>query len=325
MNTSRFLLPILAGLAAALPASVRAADPIEVQLVDAMNKVFGTHPGFRANHAKGVVAEGSFIASPDAAALSRAVLFNGTAIPVTVRFSASTGIPNLPDGAPEANPHGMSIKFHLPGGAETDMVLNSLKFFPAATGEEFRDLLLALAASPPGAAKPTPFEKFAASHPQAPAAFATAATPDSYAHEEFWGIDAFVLVNKAGQEQAVRYRIEPESVAHLDAADAAKRAPDFLADELTERLNHGKLTFHLKAQLAAPGDSTKDPTQPWPYDRKEVELGVLTIDKPVANSLEAQKKLLFLPGALTDGIKASDDPLINVRTGAYAVSFGRRQ
>src|SRR6516225_7430476 len=42
-------------------AIVRAEDqPIEQQLVDAMNKVFGVHPGFRANHAKGIVAEGSF-------------------------------------------------------------------------------------------------------------------------------------------------------------------------------------------------------------------------------------------------------------------------
>ena len=39
---------------------------------------------------------------------------------------------------------------------------------------------------------------------------------------------------------------------------------------------------------------------------------------------EAQKALLFLPGQLTDGIEASDDPLIDVRTGAYAVSFSRR-
>lgn len=322
---NRRLLLALAVLGFASPGAVLAADqPIAVQLVDAMNKLFGTHPGFRANHAKGVVAEGSFTASPEAAALSRAVLFNGSAIPVTVRFSASTGIPNLPDGAPEANPHGISVKYHLPGGGETDMVMNSLKFFPVGTGEDFRDLLLALAASPPDAAKPTPFEKFVAGHPQVPAAFATAATPESYADEEFWGIDAFVLVNKAGQEQAVRYELAPERVVHLDAADAAKRAPDFLADELAERLKHGKVTFHLKAQLAGPGDSTKDPSQPWPYDRKEVELGVLTIDKLVADSLEAQKKLLFLPGALTDGIKQSDDPLINVRTGAYAVSFGRR-
>lgn len=304
---------------------VRAEDqPIEEQLIDAMNKVFGVHPGFRANHAKGIVAEGSFKGSPDAAGLSRAALFGGATIPVTVRFSDSTGVPNIPDGSDSANPHGMAIKFHLPDGRDTDMVINSLKFFPISTGEDFRDLLLALAASPPNAAKPTKFEQFVASHPSVPAAFATVATPDSFADEVYYGIDAFVFINKAGTRQAVRYQMVPEHIIHLDAAEAAKRPPDFLMEELPERLKKGPVTFHLKAQLAASGDSTKDPARPWPDDRKVVDLGVLTIDKVVANSAEVEKTLLFLPGQLTDGIEPSDDPLIDVRDGAYAVSFARR-
>ena len=319
------LLAALAVLAVAAPGFVRADDePVEVQIVDAMNKAFGVHPGFRANHAKGVVVEGSFKGSPQAAALSRAALFTGSTIPATVRFSDSTGIPNLPDGSDPANPHGMAIKFHLQDGSDTDMVINSLKFFPVSTGADFRDLLLALAASPPDAAKPTKFEQFVSSHPTVPAAFATATTPDSFADEEYYGIDAFVFVNKAGERQAVRYRMVPERAVHLDAADAAKRAPDFLMDELPERLKRGPVIFHLKAQLAAAGDSTKDPAQPWPEDRKVVDLGVLTIDKAVANSAEVQKTLLFLPGQLTDGIEPSDDPLIDVRDGAYAESFSRR-
>ena len=173
-------------------------QPIEQQLIDAMNQVFGAHPGFRANHAKGIVVEGNFKASAEAAGLSRAVLFNGSPIPTTVRFSNSTGIPNIADGSANANPHGMAIKFHLPDGSDTDMVINSLKFFPVATGEDFRDLLLALAASPSDAPKPTKFEQFKASHPSVPAALATASTPDSFADEEYYGVDAFVFVNKAG-------------------------------------------------------------------------------------------------------------------------------
>jgi catalase len=303
----------------------RAEDqPIEQQLIDAMNKVFGVHPGFRTNHAKGIVVEGSFKASPEAAGLSRAVLFNGGPIPATVRFSDATGIPNVPDGADVANPHGMAIKFHLPDGSDTDMVINSLKFFPVATGEDFRDLLLALAASPPDAAKPTKFEQFVASHPSVRAAFATTRTPDSFADEEYYGIDAFVFVNKAGARQAVRYQMVPDRIVHLVSADAARRPPDFLMEELPERLKRGPVTFHLKAQLAETGDSTKDPTVAWPDDRKVVELGVLTIDNPVPNSAEAEKKLLFLPGQLTDGIEESDDPLIDIRNGAYALSFSRR-
>jgi catalase len=321
----RTLLAALAVLAVASPTTVRAEDPsVETQIVDAMNKLFGVHPGFRANHAKGIVVEGSFKASPAAAALSKAVLFDGSAIPVTVRFSDATGIPDVPDGAPPAVPHGMSIKYHLPDGSDTDMVLNALKFFPVSTGADFRDLLLALAASPPDAPKPTKFEEFVASHPTVPAAFASTGTPASFAEQEYYGIDAFVFVNAAGERQAVRYQMIPERTVHLSPADAAARAPDFLMAELPDRLKSGPVTFHLKAQLAAPGDSTSDPSKPWPDDRKVVDLGVLTIDKAVADSAEAQKALLFLPGLVTDGIEPSDDLLIGVRDGAYAESFSRR-
>jgi catalase len=95
-------------------------------------------------------------------------------------------------------------------------------------------------------------------------------------------------------------------------------------DDLPKRLAKGPVSFHLKAQLAAPGDSTKDPTQAWPDDRKVVDLGVLTLDRPATDSAAAEKKLLFLPGRLTEGIEPSDDPLIAARDASYAVSFGRR-
>jgi catalase len=324
MSRHKFLVA-LAAIGFASLGTVWAEDkPIEIQIVDAMNKVFGTHPGFRAVHAKGIVVQGSFTGSPEAAALSKAALFTGSRVPVTVRFSDSTGIPTVPDGSDAANPHGMAVKFHLPDGEDTDMVMNSLKFFPVANGTDMRDLMLALAASPPDAAKPTKFDQFAASHPAVLAAIATAATPDSFADEEYYGLNAFVFVNKAGERQAVRYQMVPERVLHLAADDAAKRPPDFLMDELPERVNRRPVTFHLKAQLAAPGDSTNDATQPWPEDRRVVDLGVLTIVRAAANDAVAHKELLFLPGQLTDGIEPSDDPLIDVRDGAYAESFARR-
>ncbi|SFK23690.1 catalase [Methylocapsa palsarum] len=310
-------------LIAAKPAS--AGDPeAPVQAVDAMNKLFGAHPGFRANHAKGVVAEGSFKASPEAAALSKAAIFSGAEIPVIVRFSDATGVPNIPDGSANANPHGVAIKYRLPGGDETDMVINSLKFFPVANVEDFRDLLVALGDSPPGAPKPTKFEQFAVAHPSVAAAGATAKTPASFADEEYFGIDAFVLVNKAGAKQAVRYQLKPAKLVHLDSAEAAKKAPDFLIDELSERLAKGPATFRLQAQLASPQDQTKDPSKPWPDDRKIVDLGVLTLDKVSPDSLAAQKGLSFTPGRIIDGIELSDDPLVESRDAAYAVSVSRR-
>jgi catalase len=310
---------------ALLLASAANADnaPVTTQIVDLANKVDGVHPGFRAFHAKGVVVEGRFKASTEAARLSSALLFNGSPIPVTARFSDGSGMPTVPDGSP-AMPRGIAIRYHLPGGGDTDMVTNSFKFFPVGTGEDFRDLLQAIVASSPNAAKPTKLEQFFASHPNAPKAIGSLPIPDSFADEEYHGIDAFIFVSKSGQRQAVRYVIAPEKLVHITPEEAAKRSPDYLFDDLAKRIAQKPLVFHLKVQLAEPGDQTKDASQPWPDERRVVDLGVLTLTKVVPNSVEAQKKLLFLPTNLTPGIELSDDPLPSVRSAAYGVSFGRR-
>jgi len=185
------------------------------QIVDAMTKVFGSHKGYRTNHAKGIVVEGSFKATPEAAALSKAPIFNGSEIPVTARFSDATGLPAIPDGVPDANPHGISIKFHLPDGNDSDIVINAARFFPVSNGADFRDLFLAIAGSPPDAPKPTKLEQFIAAHPTIAASNASVQTPDSFADQQYYGINAFVFVNKNGARQAFRYHLVPERVVPL--------------------------------------------------------------------------------------------------------------
>src|ERR1700730_13253820 len=317
----RYKIPLAIAVAVAslLTSTLANADDaaLTTQIVDTFYKIYGSHPGFRVNHAKGVVAEGSFVATPGASALSRATLFDGSRIPVTVRFSNDGGFPSVPDGAP-SNPKGMAVKFHMPDGTEVDMVILAVKFFPVATGEEFRDLLVAISESPADAPKPTKLDEFTASHPAFPASFGSAPTPDSFADQEYHGIDAFIFVDKAAHRQAVRYIMTPERAVSLTVDEAARKPPDFLVDDLPRRIAKRPVVFHLKAQLAAAGDQTQDPSKPWPDNRKVVDLGVLTLDKPVADSLEAQKKLLFLPNRLTDGIELSDDRLPVIRSEVYA-------
>ena len=325
LTRSTIAAALVAMIAGSVPTWVRADDaPMAVQIVDALNKRFGVHPGFRANHAKGIVVEGSFKASPEAVGLSRSPLFTGVKFPVTVRFSDSSGLTNEPDASPVANPHGMAIKFHLPGSGESDIVVNAFKIFPVATAEDFRDLQSAAASSPPDRRCPLSSRHFL------PATRAWRKPMRHWAYRpvspmsSIFGIDAFVFTNKAGQKQAFRYIIAPEKVVHLSKEEAAIKSPDYLMNDLPARLAKGPVMFHIKAQLAAAGDPTNDATQAWPDDRKVVDLGVLTIERTVADSAAAEKKLLFLPGRLTDGIEPSDDPLIAVRDAAYVVSFGRR-
>src|SRR5580698_11644106 len=120
LANSLICVPLVLASTAAMADSL----PLPTQIVDLANKVDGVHPGFRAFHAKGVVVQGTFKAFPAARRLSSAVLFNGSTIAVTARFSDGSGMPNVPDGSP-AMPRGIAIKYHLTGGADTDMVTNS--------------------------------------------------------------------------------------------------------------------------------------------------------------------------------------------------------
>lgn len=307
------------------PAPSAAAPSTAVRTVDTMNKLWGRHPGLRANHARGVVTEGSFTPTPEARTLSTASIFAALSVPVTVRFSDATGLPDLADGADAANPHGMAIRFRPEGSTYVDVVIVSLPYFPVATGEEFQQLLEAASESGPDAPKPTKIDQFLAAHPAAAKAGSTVKTPISFARETYNGIDAFIFVDGKSSRQPFRFQFQPVGGAeHLEKADADKMAPDFLLAELPARLQKERVEFRVMAQLANPGDQTRDPTQPWPADRRMVNLGTLALTRMAPDQDKAQHDLKLLPNHLTPGIEVSDDPLIDARVRSYVISFGRR-
>ncbi|GLQ88246.1 catalase family peroxidase [Dyella flagellata] len=295
-------------------------------LVDALNGVFGKHPGARAVHAKGIVLEGTFTPSPAASSISKASHLQHDGVPVTVRFSDFAGIPSVSDTDGLASPRGLAIKFHLPGGAVTDIVAHSFNGFPSATTDDFRDLLIALGQSGPNAPKPTPLDTYLGSHPAAKA-FLTAPKPApiSYGTLPFYGVNTFKFTNAAGVVTYGRYQFLPVAGDHyLSKADTAKQAPDYLGKEIGERVKHGPVKFKMVLQIADAGDKLDDPSVTWPSTRRTVELGTLSVNKVVADNDAAQKQLLFLPNALPAGIEPAD-PMIDARSAAYPVSYGRRQ
>ena len=326
-------LAAIATLAAvlAIPASVIAQEApasqksLAEQLVDAFNGVFGVHPGMRANHPKGVVLEGTFSPAASAASVSKAAHLQQkkAPIPVTVRFSAGSGQPTVPDT--NQMPRGMAVKFSLPDGSKTDLVVLSFNGFPVATAEEFRDFLLAIAASGPDAPKPTAIEKFLAAHPTAKN-FVESPKPQpvSYATLPYFGINAFKFTNAKGAVTFGRYQLRPVAGEHyLTQEQLATMEPDYLSTEIRERVRRGPAKFTLLLQVAEKDDKIDDPSIAWPDSRKQIELGTITITKAVADSHTAEKKLLFMPGALVPGIEAAD-PMIAARSASYVVSLSRR-
>ena len=322
----RSRLPVTALLL--LPASAFAQNDSKVtpaQLVDALNAVFGKQTDNRAVHAKGVVLEGKFTPSPEAASLSKAPNLQSKAVSVTFRFSDFAGVPKIPDTDSNASPRGMAVKFHLPDGTDTDLVTHSYNGFPTATAAEFRDLLLAIAASGPDAPKPTPLEKFFETHPIAKTfLMSEKPAPVSFGTLPYFGVNTFKFTNAKGDVTYVRYQLQPAGGAqYLTKDKLAGAGPNYLIEEIKKRVSNGPVKFKYIAQIAEQGGKLDDPSIAWPDDRKTVELGVIEIDNAVADSDAAQRALLFIENAVPPGIEP-EDPMINIRSQAYAISFARR-
>lgn len=321
-------IPFAMAAAAADLSGNDSSVPLPQAAVAALNRVAGgPHPGYRANHAKGVLLTGYFTATKDAASVSKAAhLQPNRKVPVLVRFSDPTGIPNLPDADPHASPHGMAIRFTLPDGSSTDIVALSASYFPVAKPEQFVELTNAIADSPPGTKSPTPVDVFMKSHPKADAwAHVSRPPPQSFATLGFFGINAFKFTNAAGLTRFGRYLIVPEAGEQALSPEQAKAAtPDYLMNEIQQRVAKGPVTFRLRVQLASPGDPTDDPTVVWPAGRPVADLGTITIDGVAKDQVGEQKRIMFTPLALVDGIAPSNDPILLIRPAAYAVSFAQR-
>ena len=300
------------------------ADSLPQRLVEDLNAAFGKHHA-RAVHAKGIILEGMFQPSKEAATLSKAELFRAKT-PVTVRFSDFTGIPDIPDNHPLASPRGFAIKFNPDGGTPVDIVAHGFNGFPTATSEEFGQLLLAIAASPAGAKEPSALTNFLGAHPIAATFLKTQKPmPVSYATNAYFGVNAFAFIDAKGRKTFVRYRFVPQAGEHyLDAATAATTEPNFLQEEIATRVKTAPIVFDWIAQIFGPGDKIDYPSVAWPEDRKRIKLGTITINQLTADQQNADRNLLFLPGKVPQGIEIAD-PMLKIRTVAYPISFGERQ
>jgi len=296
-------------------------------LLKQFDQIFGEHPGFRPAHAKGTLLSGIFTPTPEAKSLSRAPHFRRESTPVTVRFSDSTGIPLVPDNDPNANPRGMAIRFHLGDRVHTDIVSHSTDGFPTHTGDEFLEFLRALAATDFSKPSPNPLEIFLGGHPTALAFVQTPKpAPSSFSRESYFGVTAMQFSNEVWATQYGRYRILPDAGNdHLDEAAAAAKGPNYLFDELKERIADGEIKFRLVVQLAEDGDEVNNATVHWPEERKQIAIGTLTLTAPVPDNAEEQKHIIFDPIPRVDGIDPSGDPLLELRAAIYLLSGRRRR
>lgn len=298
------------------------------RLTDTFQLVDGVHPGFRRNHAKGVCVSGFFEGNGQGAALSKAAIFQTGRLPIIGRLSLGGGQPYAAD-----EPHtvrGFGIRFKSPNGEEWRTAMVNLPVFPVRTPQAFNDLLLA-SAPDPATGKPDParMKAFLARYPEsAKAVQVIGAHPMSSGFENstFNSLNAFRFINAAGAVSWVRWSMVPsQPFESIGAQSPGHNDTNYLFDALIASVHRHPLEWHLVITVAQAGDPMDDATLPWPADRRQVDVGTLTIDQVESDDTSPARDINFDPLVLPNGMAPSDDPLLSARSAVYSQSFTRRE
>jgi catalase len=358
-------------------------------------------PGTRQFHSKGIGVAGFFRAAHSAEKYCIAPQFDGSAVPVTVRFSNSSGQLD-PDG--RLQNRGMAVKFYVGGTREpnrllphtdantietigrvedrpvvpqagrtieeTDLISISLPVFIAENAERTHEFLtsyrarkvrrnsfinrvkslLTMCPLPPHEAGVTMSGNEGVTqwsrHNPAAQAFVLEnggqRLPASYARVVYYAVHAFDVEDPTGAHRLVRFSFEPSAGVRAEGpgdplqsviAGALRPIPqntyglrldsDYLQNELRERLNYAPVRFNLRMQIADPRDPT-DATCIWPFNRRRVLMGTITLTHVLEEQHKNCEALSFNPGRLLHGMQPSQDQVLHARIAAYDEAYRRR-
>lgn len=292
-------------------------DPVVA--IDRLRAAFRGPAQHRTLHAKGRFYAGTFTATPEAAALSRAGHLSGAPTPVVVRWSNAGGNADVPDPKPDIR--GMAVKFKLADGTSTDLLGQTSPRFPTDDPEEF-------VAMTEASVKPLTFPLFLLTHPKMVPAIAAGVkakavgSPTSFAEVTFYPIHAYGWIDADGARTWVRYVFRPVAT-EVDRLAASFSGPDRLAEEMAARLARGPVTHEVWVQVAGADHDPHSTTSVWKGCR-ELLAGHIVVTAELPDPEAGGGPTVFDPTRVVDGIELSDDPILRYRPSAYTESVNRR-
>jgi len=291
----------------------------------------------RVVHARGAAAHGTFRATGDAAAVSKAdFLAKGRETPVFVRFSVVLGSRGCADTVRDVR--GFAVKFYTQQG-NFDLVGNNMPVFFIQDAIKFPDVI--------HAGKPHPdreipqaqtahdtFWDFVSLHTEATHhvmwAMSDRGIPRSYRTMEGFGVHTFRLVDAQGGTTLAKFFWKPLAGVHSQVWEEAQITagvdPDFHRRDMADGIESGAfLEYDLGLQVFPDADDETfagidllDPTKLVPEELAPVRIvGRLTLDRNPTNYFAETEQVAFHPGHLVPGIEVTNDPLLQGRLFSY--------
>ncbi|CAM3648216.1 catalase family peroxidase [Polynucleobacter antarcticus] len=297
------------------------------QMVSQFEATGGKFEGYRRSGAKGICATGEFTGSAEGRKISNSSAFSGKKIPMIVRFSVGGGNPNAADNA--KTQRNMALQFTLPNNEVWQMGNISVPVFGSATPEQLLGRLQSLQPDPATkAADPVKVKAFADANPEVlihGKFLASQPVPASYATVNYWGVHGFSFANAKKEKVSGKWVFEPaDGTQTLTDEEAKLKGPNFLFDDLRQRVAAGKVSFNFNLEIAQAGDILDNATVPLPAGRKKITLGALKITSISSDGSGPCLSMTFDPNIMPKGVEGSADPMLGARTVPYAISLGRR-
>lgn len=324
--TSLSFLLVLAGFFSLLSTNA-IANPDPNTMVNQFEATNGKFEGFRRSGAKGICATGEFIGSAEGRKISSASAFSGKPIPVIVRFSVGGANPKAADNT--KTQRNLALQFNLPKNEIWQMGNISAPVFGSATPEQLMGRLQSLQPDPTTkVADPVKVKAFVEANPEVLIQgkyFASQPVPASYVSTNYWGVHGFGFSNAKKETVWGKYVFEPVGgVKTLTDDEAKAKGPNFLFDDLRQRVAAGNAAFNFNLEVAQAGDTLTNATIPLPEGRKKITLGVLKIVAVAPDGTGPCLNITFDPNIMPAGIEGAADPMLRARTAPYAISLGRR-
>ncbi|KAJ5166332.1 spore-specific catalase CatA [Penicillium canariense] len=291
----------------------------------------------RVVHARGTGAFGNFKLHKSIQDLSYAGILNDTSrnTPVFVRFSTVQGSRGSADTVRDVR--GFAVKFYTDEG-NWDLVGNNIPVFFIQDAIKFPDFVHAVKPEPhnevpQGQSAHNNFWDFVYLHPEATHMFmwtmSDRAIPRSFRMMQGFGVNTFVLVNKAGKRHFVKFHFIPQLGVHSlvwdEALKIAGQDPDFHRKDLMEAIDkkiYPKWDFAIQVIPEDKQDAFEfdvlDATKIWPEDIVPLQvIGELELNRNVDEFFPQTEQAAFCTSHIVPGIDFSDDPLLQGRNFSY--------
>jgi catalase len=284
----------------------------------------------RVVHARGIGAQGIFVASTDFSQYTKASPFAapGKETPVFVRFSTVMNFRGSPEAA--RDPRGFAVKFYTDQGNWDLVGINEPIFF-IRDAIKFPDFVHANKPSPvTNVQDPNRAFDFFSHVPESTHMLTqlytdTVGMPASYRTMDGYGVHAFRLVNNKGEEIFAKFHWKSQqglkgmTLEEMRAADT-----NYATKDLYQNISAGQFPkWDLEVQLLTAQQVQQlsydgfDDTKIW-SGVPEVKVGTMTLNKVPDNYFDYTEESAFCPCLMVPGIEPSPDRMLQGRLFAYA-------